>query len=82
LEGAGFTYDNERWVLRNVDLRITRGEKIAITRKYREARYQSLCDAVYKRRGWTPNGVPTVARLKELGIDWPELVAIVTRHGG
>ncbi|HEY3354316.1 MAG TPA: aldehyde ferredoxin oxidoreductase C-terminal domain-containing protein [Polyangia bacterium] len=57
-------------------------EKIAITRKHREARYQSLCDAVYKRRGWTPDGVPTVARLEELGIDFPEVVEVVTRHGG
>jgi ATP-binding cassette subfamily F protein 3 len=30
LEGAGMTYDSERWILRGVDLRITRGEKIAI----------------------------------------------------
>jgi ATP-binding cassette subfamily F protein 3 len=30
LEGAGITYDSERWVLRGIDLRITRGEKIAI----------------------------------------------------
>jgi aldehyde:ferredoxin oxidoreductase len=35
-------------------------------------------DAAYKRRGWTRDGVPTVERLKELGIDLPELVAIVT----
>jgi aldehyde:ferredoxin oxidoreductase len=34
-------------------------------------------DAVYRRRGWTRNGVPKIKRLKELGIDLPELVDIV-----
>ena len=29
LEDAGLTYDGERWVLRKVDLRVCRGEKIA-----------------------------------------------------
>jgi len=58
-------------------------EKIAITRKYRMDRYGKLCDAVYARRGWTPGGVPTMARLAELGLDvLPEVVAIVQQHGG
>jgi aldehyde:ferredoxin oxidoreductase len=61
----------------------TLDEKIAITRKYRMDRYSQLCDAVYARRGWTSDGVPTQARLKELGLDvFPELVAIVQAHGG
>jgi aldehyde:ferredoxin oxidoreductase len=58
-------------------------EKIAITRKYRMDRYNKLCDTVYKRRGWTPNAVPTMARLQELGLDvFPEVVEVVKRHGG
>jgi len=58
-------------------------EKIAITRQYRLGRYSQLCDAVYARRGWTPDGVPTQARLKELGLDvLPEVVAVVRANGG
>jgi aldehyde:ferredoxin oxidoreductase len=58
-------------------------EKMAITRKHRLNRYSMLCDAVYTRRGWTLDGVPTMARLKELGLDvLPEVVAIVKAHGG
>jgi aldehyde:ferredoxin oxidoreductase len=58
-------------------------EKIAITRDYRLRRYNSLVDAVYARRGWTPDGVPTQARLQELGLDvFPDVVAIVQAHGG
>ena len=57
-------------------------EKIAITRRYREDRYQKLIDAVYKRRGWTTDGVPPVSKLQELGIDLPELVEVVRAHGG
>lgn len=52
-------------------------EKMALTRQYREAQYRTLTDVVYKRRGWTKNGVPTFARLRELGIDLPELMKIV-----
>ncbi len=52
-------------------------EKMATLRAYREDQYRQLVDVVYRRRGWDMNGVPTVERLKELGIDLPELVAIV-----
>jgi len=52
-------------------------EKMAITRKYREEQYEKLLDSVYKRRGWTNNGVPTIEHLKDLGMDLPELLEVV-----
>jgi len=52
-------------------------EKMVILRKYREDQYNKVVDAAYKKRGWTNNGVPKIERLKELGIDLPELVEIV-----
>ena len=55
-------------------------EKMALHRKYREDRYQKLCDAVYKRRGWTPNGVPTMETIQKYKIDFPEVVATVQKH--
>ncbi|MHC1708646.1 MAG: aldehyde ferredoxin oxidoreductase family protein [Bacteroidales bacterium] len=56
---------------------MTLEEKMTATRKYRENRYEQLLDAVYKRRGWTPNGVPTVDHLKNIGMDLPELLEVV-----
>ena len=52
-------------------------EKIAITRKYREAQYEKLVDAVYLRRGWNNNGVPRIEHLKNIGMDLPELIEVV-----
>jgi aldehyde:ferredoxin oxidoreductase len=52
-------------------------EKMAILREYRINQYNKVVDAAYLRRGWTTNGVPKIERLKELGIDLPELVEIV-----
>ena len=52
-------------------------EKRAKLRAFREAQYERLTDAVYKRRGWTDDGVPTIFKLKELGIDFPEVVEVV-----
>ena len=52
-------------------------EKMAATRNYREDQYQTLIDTVYRKRGWTRNGVPTVEHLRELGMDLPELLAVV-----
>ena len=58
----------------------TTEEKIAITRKYRENVYESLLDAVYERRGWTKNGIPTIEHLKQLGMDLPELIEVIKPH--
>ncbi|MBN2494861.1 MAG: (2Fe-2S)-binding protein [Deltaproteobacteria bacterium] len=44
-------------------------EKLAALRAWREERYEKLLDAVYKRRGWTPDGVPTPETARKLGID-------------
>jgi len=55
-------------------------EKMAAHRQYREDRYEKLIDAVYKRRGWTNNGVPTVEKLEALGIAYPSVVAVVKKH--
>jgi aldehyde:ferredoxin oxidoreductase len=56
---------------------MTLEEKIAALRKHREEQYEGLVDAVYKRRGWTPQGVPTLETLKRLKIDFPEVVRVV-----
>ena len=53
-------------------------EKVAITRKYREAQYEKLLDAVYERRGWNKNGVPKTDYLKKIGMDLPEVIEVVT----
>ena len=47
-------------------------------RTWRTDRFSKLMDSVYTRRGWTLDGVPTLARLQELGLDaFPEVVAVV-----
>lgn len=58
----------------------TTEEKMAALRAYREGQYEKLIDAVYKRRGWTPNGIPTPETLKRLHIDFPDMVELVRRH--
>ncbi len=52
-------------------------EKVGILRKHRESQYEKLTDAVYKRRGWDSNGVPTLETLKRLGLDIPEIVNVI-----
>jgi aldehyde:ferredoxin oxidoreductase len=52
-------------------------EKVAILRKYKEDQYEKLLDAVYKRRGWTNNGIPKIDYLKEIDMDLPELIETV-----
>lgn len=52
-------------------------EKMKHLRRYREEQYQKMQDAVYERRGWDRNSVPTPEKLKELGMDLPELLEVV-----
>ncbi len=57
-------------------------EKLAKLRKYRENRYDMLMDAVYKRRGWTKDGVPTHETLKRVGMDLPDVIRVLEEKGG
>ncbi len=52
-------------------------EKMRILREHRMKRYDQLLDAVYERRGWTKNGIPTLETLRRLEIDFPDVVRVV-----
>jgi aldehyde:ferredoxin oxidoreductase len=56
-------------------------EKVKILRRLREEMYEKLKDAVYKRRGWTAEGIPTVATVKRLKIDFPEVLELLKANG-
>jgi len=56
-------------------------EKVKILRKLREERYEQLKDAVYERRGWTKDGIPTLDTVKRLGIDFPDVVEVLKANG-
>jgi aldehyde:ferredoxin oxidoreductase len=56
-------------------------EKVKILRKLREERYEQLKDAVYERRGWTKDGIPTLDTVRRLGIDLPEVLDVLKAHG-
>ena len=58
----------------------TTAEKMEVLRKYREDQYENLLDAVYKRRGWNKNGVPTIEFLKKIGMDLPEVIEVVKEY--
>jgi aldehyde:ferredoxin oxidoreductase len=75
-------YDKQLVEIHQVDIDAkTTAEKIAILRKLREEKYETLKDAVYKRRGWTPDGIPTADTVKRLGIDFPEVMDLLKSHG-
>jgi len=56
-------------------------EKVATLRKLREEKYETLKDAVYARRGWSPDGIPTLKTVKRLGIDFPDVVELLAQNG-
>jgi len=55
-------------------------EKVAILRKYREEQYTKLQDTVYEKRRWTNGGCPTIELVKELGIDFDDVIAIIKSY--
>jgi aldehyde:ferredoxin oxidoreductase len=52
-----------------------------LLRRFREKQYEDLKDAVYTRRGWTDQGIPTVETVKRLGIDFPEVIEVLKANG-
>lgn len=77
-ESRAERYDKQLKEILNIDpAGKSTEEKMALLRNYREDRYEKLLDAVYLRRGWTPNGVPKIEHLQKLGMDLPELLEVV-----
>lgn len=71
-------YDKQLAEIMGLDpSKMTLEEKMFKLREYREDQYEKLLDAVYKRRGWNKNGVPTIEHLKKIGMDLPEVLAVV-----
>ncbi len=58
----------------------TTEEKMVLIRNYREERYKKLQDAVYERRGWSVQGCPSIAKIKELGIDYEDVLSTISPH--
>ncbi len=81
-ESRADRYDSQLREIHHVDIE-GKGtpEKMKILRGLREDRYERLKDAVYDRRGWTRDGIPTVATVKRLGIDFPEVLEVLKAHG-
>jgi aldehyde:ferredoxin oxidoreductase len=55
-------------------------EKRLALRRHREEQYRKLVDAVYERRGWDQNGIPTLETVRTLGIDFPDVVELIKAH--
>ncbi len=54
-------------------------EKINILYDYRQNQYQKLADAVYYRRGWTPNGIPTPQKMKRIGFSDKKMLTMLQK---
>jgi aldehyde:ferredoxin oxidoreductase len=60
----------EKVGLKNDDIeKMSLSEKIKTLYDWKQDQYQKLTDAVYYRRGWTPNGVPSPQKMKKLGFN-------------
>jgi len=75
-------YDQQLKDLLDIDpKRMSTEEKMARLREFRESQYEQLLEVVYKRRGWNEKGIPTPEKLKELGIDLPDVMRVVEQYG-
>ena len=59
--------------------KMSTAEKLTVLYKHRRNEYEKLTDAVYYRRGWTPNGIPTPEKMKQLGMDDPRMLAMLKK---
>ncbi|MFC1825839.1 aldehyde ferredoxin oxidoreductase family protein [Thermodesulfobacteriota bacterium] len=81
-ESRSERYDKQLVEKHNVDITgKTTAEKVALLRNFREGLYEKLKDAVYARRGWNQDGIPTVATISRLGIDFPDVLELLKSHG-
>ena len=55
---------------------LTTEEKLGWQRAWRERRLQEVIAETYRRRGWSADGVPTMATLQRLGLTDAELLAL------
>ncbi len=55
-------------------------EKTTLLRRLRIEQYEKLKDAVYNRRGWTSDGIPTLETVRRLGIDFPDVIELLNSH--
>ena len=77
-ESRAERYDNQLRDLIGIDPEnLTTEEKMAHLRKYREDQYERLLDAVYKRRGWDENSIPSAEKMRALGMGLPEVLAVI-----
>jgi aldehyde:ferredoxin oxidoreductase len=75
-------YDTQLKEKYAVDITVkTTAEKTALLRKLRQEQYEKLTDAVYARRGWTNDGIPTVETVKRLGIDFEDVLEVLKSNG-
>ncbi|MBD3351892.1 MAG: aldehyde:ferredoxin oxidoreductase [Candidatus Lokiarchaeota archaeon] len=55
-------------------------DKLKLVRQYREDRYSKLQDAVYLKRGWNKNGCPKIEKVKDLDIDYDDVLEVIKKH--
>jgi aldehyde:ferredoxin oxidoreductase len=80
-ESRAERYDQQLRELVGIDPEgMSTAEKRQALREHREAQYEKLVAAVYKRRGWNENGIPTLETVRTLGIDFPEVVELIEKH--
>ena len=80
-ESRAERYDQQLSELVGIDpADMTTEEKRLALRRHREEQYEKLIDAVYQRRGWNENGIPTLETVQALGIDFPDVVELIEKH--
>jgi len=55
-------------------------EKIKKLRQHREEQYSKLQAAVYIERGWNQKGCPTIEMVRELSIDYDDVLSVIKPH--